>query len=145
MTRVFTIGFTKTTAESFFARLADAGVRTLVDVRVNPTGQLSGFAKQTDLRFFADRLCGIGYRHALHLAPTAEMFKDYRQGRTGWPIYQSRFLDLLAERRTEAQESPETVDGACLLCSEDVPHQCHRRLVAEYLRDRWGGLDIVHL
>jgi len=37
------------------------------------------------------------------------------------------------------------MDGGCLLCSEDKPHQCHRRLVAEYLRERWGDVEIEHL
>ncbi|EPE0459056.1 DUF488 family protein [Pseudomonas aeruginosa] len=32
-----------------------------------------------------------------------------------------------------------------LLCSEDKPHHCHRRLVAEYLAGKWPNVEIVHL
>ena len=32
-----------------------------------------------------------------------------------------------------------------LLCSEDTPDRCHRRLVAEYLDRHWGEVDITHL
>ncbi len=53
---LFTIGFTKKTAEEFFALLQNAGVRKVVDIRENPGGQLSGFAKHPDLRFFLDRI-----------------------------------------------------------------------------------------
>ena len=31
------------------------------------------------------------------------------------------------------------------VCSEDRPHHCHRRLVAEYLDHHWGGVKIRHL
>ena len=144
---LFTIGFTKTTAEHFFARLAGAEVRQIVDVRLNTTGQLSGFAKQRDLVFFAHRLCGIGYRHAPHLAPELEMLRAYRNGATPWPAYADQFLGLMDYRRIDTIETPDGLSDACLLCSEDTPHQCHRRLVAEYLNDRWGGavLTVVHL
>jgi uncharacterized protein (DUF488 family) len=37
------------------------------------------------------------------------------------------------------------MDGACLLCSEALPHHCHRRLVAEYLRAKWRGVEVVDL
>ena len=39
----------------------------------------------------------------------------------------------------------EIIEGGCLLCSEDKPHHCHRRLVAEYLKQQWGDVDIQHL
>jgi hypothetical protein len=45
----------------------------------------------------------------------------------------------------EDKVSREVIDEGCLLCSEDKPHHCHRRLVAEYLRDKWGGLEIRHI
>ena len=62
-----------------------------------------------------------------------------------WATYERRFLELMAERRIEASVRQELLDGACLLCSEDKPQHCHRRLVAEYLSDRWGNVEIVHV
>ena len=32
-----------------------------------------------------------------------------------------------------------------LLCSEATAEHCHRRLVLEYLQDKWGDLKITHL
>jgi uncharacterized protein (DUF488 family) len=144
--KLFTIGFTKTSAEHFFARLSRARVRTLVDVRLNNVSQLAGFAKKDDLRYFAASIGGIGYDHRPELAPTQAMLDAYRkgEGKGDWPAYARRFRDLIARRRIEAIDRS-ALDGACLLCSEDTPHHCHRRLVAEYLRDKWGDVEIEHL
>lgn len=143
--RLFTIGFTKTTAESFFTRLKVAGARKVVDVRLNNVSQLAGFAKRDDLRYFLSTICGAQYDHEIALAPTQDMLDAYRKEGTQWDEYERRFLDLMSQRRIEQTISREALDGACLLCSEDKPHHCHRRLVAEYLRGKWGGISIVHL
>jgi uncharacterized protein (DUF488 family) len=142
--KLFTIGFTQSTAQHFFARLSAAPVRRLIDVRLNNVSQLAGFAKRDDLKFFLGRLCGIDYCHLPELAPTAAMLGDYRRDRGSWDAYRVCFTQLLTERRIETLD-PTLIDGGCLLCSEALPHRCHRRLVAEYLRDQWGGLDIVDL
>jgi uncharacterized protein (DUF488 family) len=142
---VFTIGFTKTSAESFFTRLQKAGVKKVLDVRLNNVSQLAGFAKRNDLRYFLKALCGIEYAHRPELAPTQEMLDAYKKQKGQWADYEKQFLELMTGRRIEETIPREAVDGACLLCSEDKPHHCHRRLVAEYLKSKWGDLDIVHL
>ncbi len=142
----FTIGFTKTTAEDFFDRLQRAGVRTVIDVRLQNTSQLAGFAKAADLSYFLKTIGGIAYRHAPELAPDDALFADYRKKGLKWDAFEPRFRDIMATRKIEEQFKPEDLDGACLLCSEDKPHRCHRRLVVEYLEDRWGrSLDVTHL
>ena len=143
--RLFTIGFTKTSAESFFSRLKKSGVKKVLDVRLNNVSQLAGFAKKNDLRYFLKELCGIGYEHRPELAPTKEMLDAYKKHKGLWEDYERRFLNLMANRQIEDTGAREDFDGACLLCSEDKPHHCHRRLVAEYLNSNWGNLDIVHL
>ena len=142
---LFTIGFTRKNAEKFFGLLSSSRVKRVVDVRLNNVSQLAGFAKRDDLKFFLQRVCGIDYVHLPDLAPTREMLADYRKKRMGWDDYERQFLDLMRERRIEENIPREIVDGGCLLCSEDKPHHCHRRLVAEYLHDRWGGIDVRHL
>lgn len=142
----FTIGFTETTAEDFFDRLQRAGVRTVIDVRLQNTSQLAGFAKAADLSYFLNAIGGIAYRHAPELAPDEALFADYRKKGLKWDAFEPRFQDIMAGRKIEEQYKPEDLDGACLLCSEDKPHRCHRRLVVEYLEDRWGrSLDVTHL
>ena len=142
--RLFTIGFTKTSAESFFARLSRAKVRKLVDVRLNNLSQLAGFAKKDDLKFFAKAICGIDYEHVPALAPTQGMLDEYRRVKDGWAAYAGEFVELMGERRIETIDRAR-LDGGCLLCSEDKPHHCHRRLVAEYLKQKWGDVEIEHL
>jgi uncharacterized protein (DUF488 family) len=146
--RVFTIGFTQKTAEEFFGLLRDNRVRTLVDIRLNPHGQLSGFAKQVDLPYFLRELAGgCGYAHLPELAPTKDILKEYRGGGTEWPEYERRFEALMDERNVPATLDRSLFESGacCLLCSEATPEQCHRRLVAERLRAHWPGVEIVHL
>lgn len=135
---VATIGFTRTSAEGFFGRIAQAGVRTVVDVRLHNTSQLAGFAKADDLAYFLKAICGVSYVHEPLLAPTEDILKGFKKDKGDWAVYRDRFLALMAERRIEDRLRPETLDGACLLCSEATPHHCHRRLVCEYLDGRWG-------
>jgi uncharacterized protein (DUF488 family) len=143
--KIFTIGFTKSTAESFFSRLQKAGVKKVVDVRLNNISQLAGFAKKDDLRYFLKTICGIDYAQQPELAPTKDMLDAYKKNQGSWADYEKQFLDLISGRHIEQCVSPPALDGACLLCSEDKPHHCHRRLVAEYLKEKWGDLDIAHL
>lgn len=143
--KVYTIGFTKTTAESFFARLQKAGARQVLDVRLNNVSQLAGFAKKNDLRYFLKAICAIDYFHRPELAPTEDLLDAYKKNGGQWTEYEKRFLELIATRRIEDTVPRDAVDGACLLCSEDKPHHCHRRLVAEYLSEKWGDLEIIHL
>lgn len=140
-----TIGFTKKTAQRFFELLRDCGARRVIDVRLNNASQLAGFAKKEDLKWLLDRICGIEYIHLPSLAPTRELLRSYRKGSIGWDAYAASFMDLMRERGVENSVSKELLDGGCLLCSEDQPHHCHRRLVAEYLNDQWGGIEVEHL
>ncbi|MEU5402774.1 DUF488 domain-containing protein [Streptomyces sp. NPDC005963] len=143
--KIYTIGFTKKSAEKFFGLLRTSGATTLVDVRLNNVSQLAGFAKRDDLRFFLDELCGMGYTHRPDLAPTQAILDDYKKQATGWETYENRFLKIMEQRTIEDTVPQCLIDNAVLLCSEDKPHHCHRRLVAEYLADRWGSVTVEHL
>jgi len=143
--KIYTIGFTKKSAEKFFGLLRTSGATTLVDVRLNNVSQLAGFAKRDDLKFFLGELCGMGYTHRPDLAPTQAILDDYKKQGTGWETYENRFLKLMEQRTIEDAVPRGLIDNAVLLCSEDKPHHCHRRLVAEYLADRWGSVTVEHL
>lgn len=143
---VSTIGFTKTDAEGFFERLLSAGVKKVVDVRLHNTSQLSGFAKADDLGYFLKKIGSIQYVHQPLLAPTDQILKAYKKEKGDWGAYEKVFLALMSERQIEHRLKPEMFDGACLLCSEAKPHHCHRRLICEYLNDKWeGALEVRHL
>ena len=143
--KVFTIGFTKKTARQFFDTLRKSGAKRVVDVRLNNVSQLAGFAKRDDLAFFLKEVCDMDYVHLPDLAPTQEMLDEYKKRKGDWKTYEARFLDLMSRRKIEERITKEVVADGCLLCSEDKPHHCHRRLVAEYLKQHWGDLDISHL
>jgi len=143
--KIFTIGFTKKSAEEFFTRLRRPGLTRLVDVRLNNTSQLAGFAKAGDLCYFVKAISGIEYVYLPQLAPTQEILDAFKKNHGDWAEYERRFVELLRERRIENTVSRDTLDGACLLCSEDQPDFCHRRLVAEYLQAKWGSVEIEHL
>lgn len=142
---LFTIGFTKKSAETFFETLRKSGAKRVVDVRLNNVSQLAGFAKRQDLVYFLKHICGMDYVHLPDLAPTQDMLDDYKKKRETWESYEQRFLDLMSQRRVEEKVSKEMLADGCLLCSEEKPHHCHRRLVAEYLKQHWGDVDIKHL
>ncbi len=143
--KVFTIGFTQKPAERFFRLLKDAGVRRVVDVRLNNSGQLAGFSKQDDLKFFLRKICDIDYLHVPELAPTQDMLDAYKKHKGSWQVYEAEFLALMEKRRIDKAIARDVIDQGCLLCSEHQPHHCHRRLVAEYLAKKWGHLETEHL
>jgi len=142
---IFTIGFAKKNAREFFTKLKEAGVQTVIDVRLNNVSQLAGFTKGQDLQYFLEEIAGIGYAHKLELAPTRDILNAYRKKDIDWPEYERRFRQLLIERQINDVITPQLMDKACLLCSEPKPDKCHRRLTAEYLRELWGDVEIIHL
>jgi len=142
---LFTIGFTKKNAEKFFGLLRGSGAKRLVDVRLNNVSQLAGFAKKDDLAFFVKEICRMEYVHVPELAPTQDILDDFKKNKCDWAVYEQKFLDLMRQRKIESTVPRNLVEEGCLLCSEDKPHHCHRRLVAEYLKEHWGEVEIKHL
>ena len=143
--KLFTIGFTKKSAETFFGMLNKAEATRVVDIRLNNVSQLAGFAKRDDLRFFLKQLCEADYVHMPDFAPTKEILDRYKKDKGDWAVYEVSFLKLMRERNIEEKMAGLIKDSDCLLCSEADPDQCHRRLVAEYLKERWRNMNIRHL
>jgi uncharacterized protein (DUF488 family) len=143
---IYTIGFTQTTAEHFFGRLRQAGIQRLLDVRLNNSSQLAGFAKAQDLPYFLHQLVGAQYEHDPQLAPTQELLDEYKKRKGDWQIYERAFMDLMAARKIEHTHSPSQFEvPTALLCSEATAEHCHRRLVCEHLAERWPDVRAVHL
>jgi uncharacterized protein (DUF488 family) len=143
--KLFTIGFTKKSAEDFFTKLKLSGAKRIVDVRLNNVSQLAGFAKRNDLQFFLREICGMDYVQVPDLAPTQDILDEYKKNKGDWSVYEQKFLDLMRRRQIETKVDPAVIADGCLLCSEDKPHHCHRRLVAEYLKSYWGSIEISHI
>jgi uncharacterized protein (DUF488 family) len=143
---IATIGFTQSSAEHFFGRLQRAGIRRLIDVRLNNISQLAGFAKRDDLAYLLGQVCGADYVHEPLLAPTAELLRAYRRKDIAWEEYADRFQELIVSRSIHTALDGRLFDrSVALLCSEALPDRCHRRLVAEFLQTRWDNVTIIHL
>ncbi|PCJ64470.1 MAG: hypothetical protein COA73_03835 [Candidatus Hydrogenedentota bacterium] len=144
--KIFTIGFTKKSAEKFFGLLKESGAKRIIDIRLNNVSQLAGFAKRDDLKYFAKELCDMDYVHIPELAPSEDILKEYKKGKGSWSDFESQFLNLMKERQVETTISEEILDHGCLLCSENEPDNCHRKLVADYFQQKWGReISISHL
>jgi len=143
---IYTIGFAKKSAEAFFGALRKAGIKRLIDIRLNNTSQLAGYTKRDDLQYFLRELCGVEYLHEPLLSPTPEILNSYKKKKIDWQDYEQRFLELMAQRKIEEKIEQSLFNGpTVLLCSESKAEHCHRRLVLEYLQDKWGSLKITHL
>jgi len=145
-TKIFTIGFTGSTAEHFFTRLNNAGITKVIDVRLWANTQLSGFAKKKDLPYFLKELAEIDYEYRNELAPIDDILKAYKAGRISWNDYEVQYLDLINHRNIANIFSPDEVDHVCFLCACKTEHQCHRRLLVEYLKEQWNTpIEVTHL
>lgn len=142
----FTIGFTQTSDAEFFHKLKQAGVRWLLDVRLNNTSQLAAYAKRDDLKFILREICHVEYEHELQ-APTQEMPDAYKKQTGNWQVYEQQFLSLMDQRQIERHLDRDRLESkpTVLLCSEYAADHCHRRLVIEYLQQKWPGFVAVHL
>lgn len=144
--KIYTIGFTKKNAQTFFGFIKREKVSTLIDVRLNNVSQLAGFAKRDDLKFFLQELCDTNYIHLPDLAPTKDILNAYKKGDMSWEKYEDKFLNLMSKRNIERIVKKSLLENGCLLCSEHEPHLCHRRLVVEYLNDTTDlDLEVKHL
>lgn len=142
----YTIGFTGKSAEKFFSLLRGSSANHLIDVRLQNVSQLAGFAKKQDLAFFVREILHWNYSHIPDLAPTKEMLDAYKKHHDEWKSYRENFLELMDKRSIERSIDRAQVENACLLCSEHLPHHCHRTLVLEYLNSKWETkLSIKHL
>lgn len=143
---IYTIGFTRKSAQEFFEALRCSGARHLLDIRLHNTSQLAGFTKRDDLRYFLRQIVNMEYHETPILAPEGSFLREYRK--TGdWAKFEQSYLELIRQRQVELHIAPALFkDGVVLLCSEAKPSHCHRRLAAEYLtHSMLPGTIIKHL
>ncbi len=145
MKKLYTMGYTQKSAEKFFSLLETNGIQRLIDIRLYNNTQLAGFSKKDSLRYFLKEILDIDYRHIPSMAPSKDIFNDSKKNGLEWQDYELRFNRLINNRRIEWLISENEIDHACLLCCEPKPTNCHRRLVAEYLQQHFGDVEIIHL
>jgi uncharacterized protein (DUF488 family) len=141
---ICTIGFAKKNLRTFIKKLQAAGVKKVIDIRLHNTSQLAGYAKKDDLEYVLS-LVGIGYEHHPGLAPTEDILDDFKKKKITWKEYEQKFKHILGTRKPSVNIVIEEKGPTCLLCAEDRPLQCHRRLVAEYFQGNSDNCKINHL
>ena len=145
--KLYTIGFTKKSARRFFELIKLHNIDVLVDVRLNNKSQLAGFTKEEDLEYFLSEICKCRYYHNILFAPTKEILDSYKKNQITWDEYVKQYEPLI-EKRKAVQfflKLFSEYDNVCLLCSEPTPEHCHRRLLAEMIKDENPSIDIMHL
>ena len=147
MNKLYTIGFTQKSAKKFFELLKNNGVQTIIDIRLNNTSQLAGFAKFPDVEFFLEELCTINYIHDIKFAPEEKTLKNYKNKTINWEQYVAEFNNTMKNRHIEEyiQKNYKNYDNICLLCSEPTAEKCHRRLIAEIFQSQYANLQVKHL
>ena len=146
MITLYTIGFTKKSAEQFFELLKDNNVKQLVDIRISNNSQLAGFAKGKDLSYFVNQICGIKYNHIVDCAPTKNLLDRWHKQDVTWPEYIKEYIEMLDNRDIIKKYGVKQFEKACFLCSEESPEICHRRLLVEYMqRHSLEDVKIIHL
>lgn len=146
MITLFNIGFTQKTAEEFFEKLRVNKIECLIDIRLNPNGQLSRFAFEKDLPYFLDKLVGgCKYAHRIDFAPKKELLMQVRDKANpmskDYKLFEVAFNKQL---KTESHINDFVTkfgkySRVVLLCSEPTTEKCHRRLVSDMLLKIFGS------
>ncbi|TVM03358.1 MAG: hypothetical protein CV087_05690 [Candidatus Brocadia sp. WS118] len=142
---LYTIGFTGKSAQQFFELLMRNKVKRLIDTRLNNKSQLAGFAKKDDLKYFLSEISGIEYIYMPEFAPTEDILKGFKNKLMSWEEYSKKYLALLENRKVLNTSDSKLLEDACFLCSEHLPKHCHRSLLANYLANHLGNINIIHL
>ena len=146
MIKLFNIGFTQKSAEEFFGILKDNKIDCLVDIRLNPNGQLSRFAFEKDLPYFLDKLVdGCKYVHRDDIAPQKELLAEVRTKGSAmskdYKLFEKAFNQYL-ENESNIENFVKQFNkyqNVVLLCSEPTTEKCHRRLVSSMLLNKFGN------
>ena len=142
---IWTIGYEKLRPESLVAELEAAGVERVIDVRFRPQSRRPGMSKTRLGERLADHR--IAYEHRRELGTPADLRFLSHQGRTAEAA--------AAYRRHVDEHAPDALDRlagelgdgprTALLCLEEDPAGCHRRVITEALAERVAGLEVVDL
>lgn len=142
MSMVYTVGHSSHPFEAFVKLLADHGVAVLVDVRSAP---YSKYAAQFDREVLQRALNAAGIKYLFLGAelggrPENQAYYDAE----GHAVYSRMTTDPAFVAGIERLERGMANYRLALMCGEEDPAHCHRRLlVARILMER--GHEVVHI
>jgi len=140
---VWTVGYQGRTLSNLLDVLDSVSVEVLVDIRSKPFSRKPGFSKGPLTRGLAHR--GIRYVHLPELGMPLDLLTRRPSLKDNEPILRS-YREGMADRTIGMNCLFNWVQTAsvCLLCYEADVNQCHRGVVADYLRDE-RQLEVRHL
>ena len=145
MATLWTIGYERHRPESLAAELEAAGVERVIDVRFRPQSRKPGMSKTKLGLMLADHR--VAYEHRKELGTPPDLRFLFHHGRTQEAAaayrrhVEASAPDALARLDEELEDGPRTA----LLCLEEDPSGCHRRVIADALRERRPDLRVVDL
>jgi uncharacterized protein (DUF488 family) len=147
MPTLWTIGYERLPPDALVAELESAGVQRVLDVRIRPQSRRPGMSKTKLGARLAEH--GIAYESRRTLGTPPDIKPLYRTGAVRQAATAFRtHLEQTAADELDALAAELIAPGAprtALLCLEAEPAHCHRRVVAELLRERAAALDVVDL
>lgn len=144
---VYTIGYEKLLPGALVNELEIADVQRLIDVRFRPQSRRPGMSKTRLGELLADHR--IAYEHRRELGTPPDIRHRYKSGdvAAGARLYREHLetqhadaVDALAD-----ELCTEGVPTTALMCLEDDPACCHRRVLCEALQARRPELRVVDL
>lgn len=145
MPTVWTIGYERLLPLELVAELEAAEVRRVIDVRYRPQSRRPGMSKTRLGQLLADHRIAYEHRRALGTPPDLRWLFHAGRLSEAAPAFAAHLertspgeLDALAD---ELPRAPRTA----LLCLEEDPATCHRRVLTDALRARRPGLEVVDL
>jgi uncharacterized protein (DUF488 family) len=145
---LYTTGFTKWDARTFFNFLKQKEILFLIDIRRFPNSQLSGFTKMNNFSYFLEELSDCSYFHFERLAPSAEDFREYKKQNIDWETFANRYIRNISSEHAEYEKKEIlellAIGNVMLLCSEVEYEFCHRNLLANHLTETQKDLEVIH-
>ena len=145
MPTVWTIGYERLRPEALAAELEGAGVERVIDVRQRPQSRKPGMSKTRLSQMLGEHRLVYEHRRSLGTPPDLrhlDRTRKFERAAAGFREYlESTAAGELDRLAAELDRGPRTA----LLCLEEEPEHCHRRVITDALRDRCRGLEVVDL
>ena len=131
-----TIGYEADTLDGVIGKLKAAKVAVVIDVRAVASSRRAGISKT--LLAASLKAAGIDYRHLRALGTPKPGRDAARKGRVAemHAIYEDHLHDPEAQAQLAQAAEIAAARPAALLCYEADAAGCHRRIVAERLKER---------
>jgi len=142
---LYTVGYEGRTVDELIAHLRSKNVNCVVDVRQVPFSRKPGFSKNKLARTL--RRTKIDYVHLGDLGAPKALREDLKLTGDYSAFFQEMDRYLAAQKDAIEEVYRYVMNGrCCLMCFERLATKCHRRIVADRIKDRDGdGLQIKHV